>query len=100
VKSSPGSAPTLIDTANALHNSRLIGLYFSAHWCGPCRNFSPILAEVYSHLKEEYPTHGLEIVFVSSDRDPAGFQQYFGSMPWMAVPFQTGGTIIPQIKAR
>jgi nucleoredoxin len=57
-----------------------------------------MLAELYSHLKDEYPTHGLEIVFVSSDRDPGGFQQYFGCMPWMAVPF--GGTIIPQIKQR
>lgn len=59
-----------------------------------------MLAELYSHLKEEFPTHGLEIVFVSSDRDEDGFQQYFGSMPWMAVPFQAGGMIIPRIKAR
>jgi nucleoredoxin len=59
-----------------------------------------MLAELYSHLKEEFPTHGLEMVFVSSDRDEGGFQQYFGSMPWMAVPFQAGATIIPRIKAR
>jgi peptide-N4-(N-acetyl-beta-glucosaminyl)asparagine amidase len=98
VNSTPGSAPALVDTANALHNTRLVALYFSAHWCGPCRQFTPMLAELYSHLKDEYPTHGLEIVFVSSDRDPGGFQQYFGCMPWMAVPF--GGTIIPQIKQR
>jgi len=59
-----------------------------------------MLAELYSHLKEEYPTHGLEIVFVSSDRDLPSFEDYFRSMPWMAVPMQVGGTIIPQIKAR
>lgn len=37
VNSTPGSAPALVDTANALHNTRLVALYFSAHWCGPCR---------------------------------------------------------------
>lgn len=57
-----------------------------------------MLAEAYTHLKEEYPSHGLEIVFVSSDRDSASFQQYFASMPWLAVPFEMGA--IPQIKAR
>jgi nucleoredoxin len=98
VNNSLGSPPALVDTANALNNARLVALYFSAHWCGPCRQFTPMLAELYSHLKEEFPTHGLEIVFVSSDRDAGGFQHYFGTMPWTALPF--GGMIIPQIKQR
>jgi thiol-disulfide isomerase/thioredoxin len=77
-----------LPTSQALQNARLVGLYFSAHWCGPCRQFTPMLAEMYEHLKEEYPSHGLEIVFVSSDRDQSSFQQYYGSMPWQAIPFQ------------
>ena len=28
-----------------------------------------MLAEIYAHLSEVYPSHGLEIVFVSGDRD-------------------------------
>lgn len=77
-----------VDTEVALHNSRLVALYFSAHWCGPCRRFTPMLAEFYTHLKEAVlPTHGLEIVFVSSDRDPNGFNQYYDSMPWLSLPF-------------
>ena len=28
-----------------------------------------------------------EIVFVSSDRDEKSFQDYFGEMPWKALPF-------------
>jgi thiol-disulfide isomerase/thioredoxin len=80
---------TRVPTSQALHNVRLVGLYFSAHWCGPCRQFTPMLSEMYSHLKDAYPTHGLDIVFVSSDRDQTSFQQYYGSMPWLAIPFET-----------
>jgi nucleoredoxin len=78
---------TPLPTSEVLHNARLIGLYFSAHWCGPCRSFTPMLAEMYEHLKDVRPTHGLEIVFVSGDRDANSFQQYFSSMPWQAIPF-------------
>ena len=28
-----------------------------------------------------------EIVFVSSDRDPPSFDEYFGEMPWTSLPF-------------
>ena len=82
------STPTLMDTSSALANTRLVGLYFSASWCGPCRGFTPLLIEFYNHLKEEVAaTHGLEIVFVSSDRDEGQFQQYYGKMPFLALPF-------------
>mmetsp|Transcript_20864 Transcript_20864/g.51228 ORF Transcript_20864/g.51228 Transcript_20864/m.51228 type:complete len:1124 (+) Transcript_20864:1238-4609(+) len=80
---------TRLTLSDALQNSRLIAFYFSAHWCGPCRSFTPMLAEMYEHLKEVRPTHGLEIVFVSSDRDPNSFQQYFSTMPWKAIPFDS-----------
>lgn len=99
VEGSSGAAPFRMDTATALNNTRLIGLYFSAHWCPPCRQFTPMVAEMYSVLKEEYPSHGLEIVFVSSDRDQSSFEQYFASMPWMSIPFQSSA-ILQNIKAR
>jgi thiol-disulfide isomerase/thioredoxin len=76
-------------TAAVLGNAKLIAFYFSAHWCGPCRKFTPMLAEMYTHLKEEFPTHGLEIVFVSSDRDANGFNSYYSSMPWLSIPFES-----------
>lgn len=47
-----------------------------------------MLAEMYAHLKDHRPAHGLEIVFVSSDRDAASFGNYYGSMPWQAIPFE------------
>lgn len=55
--------------------------------CGPCRSFTPMLAEMYERLSETNPTHGLEIVFVSADRDEQSFRQYYETMPWKAIPF-------------
>jgi thiol-disulfide isomerase/thioredoxin len=60
-------------------------LYFSAHWCPPCRGFTPQLAEFYKTLQRDHK--GCEIVFVSSDRDQASFREYHQTMPWLAVPF-------------
>jgi len=46
-----------------------------------------MLAEMYQHLRDAFPSHGLEIVFVSSDRDVASFDRYYSTMPWTAIPF-------------
>jgi hypothetical protein len=48
-----------------------------------------MLVELYECLKRSYPRHGLEIVFVSSDRDAASFRSYFASMPWLALPMSS-----------
>jgi len=73
-----------VSTADALSGNGAVALYFSAHWCPPCRGFTPKLAEWYSaNLKAK----GLEIIFVSSDRDDEAFQEYFKEMPWLALPY-------------
>merc|ERR1712048_719448 len=48
-----------------------IGLYFSAHWCPPCRGFTPKLAECYNALQAAGKP--FEVVFLSSDRDDDAF---------------------------
>ena len=48
---------------------KVVGLYFSAHWCPPCRGFTPTLASWYKKSKELEARKCLEMVFVSSDRD-------------------------------
>lgn len=45
-------------------------LYVSAQWCGPCRNFTPLLQDFYAEAKKNGDID-LEIVFVSLDRDEA-----------------------------
>eukprot|EP00746_Dinoflagellata_sp_MGD_P091801 gnl/MRDRNA2_/MRDRNA2_36364_c0_seq1.p1 gnl/MRDRNA2_/MRDRNA2_36364_c0~~gnl/MRDRNA2_/MRDRNA2_36364_c0_seq1.p1 ORF type:complete len:423 (+),score=121.86 gnl/MRDRNA2_/MRDRNA2_36364_c0_seq1:80-1348(+) len=73
-----------VNTADVLSGNGAVALYFSAHWCPPCRGFTPQLAEWYSsNLK----TKGLEVVFVSSDKDDGAFQEYFNTMPWLALPY-------------
>jgi nucleoredoxin len=54
---------------------KVVALYFSAHWCPPCRGFTPKLKEFYEGIKSK----GLpfEIIFVSSDRSEAEASSYF-----------------------
>nr|TKR84447.1 hypothetical protein D5086_0000257680 [Populus alba] len=63
---------------------KIVGFYFSGSWCGPCRNFTPLLVEVYEQLSSK---GDFEVVFISSDRDDESFNTYFSEMPWLAIPF-------------
>jgi nucleoredoxin len=74
----------LKSTETVLSGKSAVGIYFSAHWCPPCRGFTPELAKMYS---ESFSSKGMEIVFASSDRDDASFNNYYGEMPWVALPF-------------
>ena len=56
-----------------------------------CRAFTPVLSEMYETLKDSFPAQGIEIVFVSSDRAVNEFRQYYASMPWLAIPFESLG---------
>ncbi|KAF7123828.1 hypothetical protein RHSIM_Rhsim12G0116600 [Rhododendron simsii] len=61
-------------------------LYFSAHWCPPCRAFTPKLVEIYHQIKAK--DDAFELIFISSDRDQPSFEEYFSEMPWLALPFE------------
>jgi len=71
-------------TEEALAGKGVVALYFSAHWCPPCRGFTPKLAEWY---KKDLKSKGMEVVFVSSDRDEDAFKEYFAEQPWLALPY-------------
>ncbi|MEP6810094.1 MAG: thioredoxin-like domain-containing protein [Chthoniobacterales bacterium] len=71
----------------ALDGKKLIGLYFSAHWCGPCRKFTPELVEFYNRAVAKHPE--FEIIFISNDRSAPAMEAYMRDlqMPWPAVRF-------------
>ncbi len=68
-----------------LPEKEFILIYYSAHWCPPCRAFTPKLVEFYN----DNNTEKFEIIFVSSDRDKKSMQSYMKEtkMPWPAVKF-------------
>eukprot|EP01064_Diplonema_japonicum_P021506 TRINITY_DN3106_c0_g1_i2.p2 TRINITY_DN3106_c0_g1~~TRINITY_DN3106_c0_g1_i2.p2 ORF type:complete len:244 (+),score=76.60 TRINITY_DN3106_c0_g1_i2:40-771(+) len=76
----------LQSTSDVLDGKKYVLVYLSAHWCPPCRQFTPILSEFYSELKNE---KSFEVVFASADHDEHSFDEYFSSMPWTAIPYNT-----------
>merc|ERR1711902_360655 len=40
-----------IQASQALSEKDIVCLYFSAHWCPPCRGFTPVLKEFYEKVK-------------------------------------------------
>jgi len=71
----------------ALEKKKLIALYFSAHWCAPCRKFTPELVEYYNRVATQHPE--FEIVFVSFDKSQFAMETYMreANMPWPAIDF-------------
>jgi len=74
-----------ISTKEALQGKSVLGLYFSAHWCPPCRGFTPTLGKKYEELKKA--GKDFELIFVSSDKDQKSFDDYHNEMPFLAMPF-------------
>ena len=75
--------------SDALSGKDSVLLYFSAKWCGPCRNFTPKLIDFYNKTKEE---KNLEVVFCSLDSDKDEYEAYSGKMPWLSMPFDAKET--------
>ena len=66
---------------------KLIALYFSAHWCSPCKKFTPQLVEFYNRVAPQHPE--FEVIFISHDHSPGEMETYMreAQMPWPAVEF-------------
>jgi len=69
---------------------KTLGIYFSAHWCPPCRGFTPKLAQHYKTYKERGLP--LEIIFSTGDRSESEFKDYYKEMQdaggdWLAIPW-------------
>mmetsp|Transcript_20851 Transcript_20851/g.24108 ORF Transcript_20851/g.24108 Transcript_20851/m.24108 type:complete len:432 (-) Transcript_20851:61-1356(-) len=77
---------SVTDTSSALTNKKYLMLYFSAHWCPPCRRFTPQLVEFYNILKAQ--RSDFELLFMSWDKNKTEFEEYYAEMPWLAIPFE------------
>ncbi|KAK6967771.1 nucleoredoxin [Biomphalaria glabrata] len=75
-----------VDATSALEGQKLIGFYFSAHWCLPCRYFDPELIRAYQLLRAR--GERFQIVFVSADRSKEAFQRHVAGMPWLTIPYE------------
>ena len=65
---------------------KTVGFYFSAHWCPPCRAFTPNLVKFRDSNKDDF-----EVVFVSSDKSPdaqMGYMKETG-MNWYTLPHRS-----------
>jgi nucleoredoxin len=70
-----------------LNRKKIYGLYFSAHWCAPCRKFTPQLVEYYNRIARDHPE--FEVIFISADKSAdamAGYMRDTG-MPWAAIDY-------------
>jgi len=72
---------------------KFTAIYYSAHWCPPCRAFTPKLVEWYKGFKAKHAN--FELVFASSDKDEAAMLEYMKEtgMPWPAVKFGEKKTV-------
>ncbi len=87
-----------------LDKAKLIAIYFSAHWCPPCRAFTPDLVQFYNRVKKNHPE--FELVFCSSDKSQSAMVGYMkeARMPWPVIDYEKrfvlkkyGGNGIPNL---
>lgn len=77
--------PDDINTLDVLKNKKYVAFYFSAHYCEPCRKFTPLFSVLY---EDQLPTD-VEVIFVSQDKTEKEFTEYFETMPWYAMKWKS-----------
>jgi thiol-disulfide isomerase/thioredoxin len=67
-----------------LMKKRYLFIYFSAHWCPPCRAFTPKLVEFYN---KNVGIGDFDLLFVSSDKNQKAMDAYMSEtgMPWTGI---------------
>lgn len=80
----------------------VVVFYFSAHWCPPCKQFTPMLAKVHAlslgsiRNEAQYtltPPQRLHVIFVSGDKSEKEMKAYMAESHgrWSFVTFNSAG---------
>ena len=78
---------TFVSSEEALKPAKRVALYFSAHWCPPCRKFTPLLKDVYNEVNENQKQ--FEVIYVPSDKTEEEMTKYHEEEhgDWFRIPF-------------
>eukprot|EP00929_Paragymnodinium_shiwhaense_P007739 TRINITY_DN111651_c0_g1_i1.p2 TRINITY_DN111651_c0_g1~~TRINITY_DN111651_c0_g1_i1.p2 ORF type:complete len:199 (-),score=42.35 TRINITY_DN111651_c0_g1_i1:305-901(-) len=77
-----------------LSSCNLVGVYFSASWCPPCKAFTRILCDAHKSIRESLGERAFQIVLIPMDKEQAAWNVYSSSMPWLSVPIENRETIL------
>ena len=63
-----------------------IAFLFGGSWCPACKQTIDVMIKSrYSEMNGD--SKKVEVIYVSADKDEAAFNDYYGEMPWLAIPF-------------
>lgn len=85
-------------TSDLLKGKNAVGIYFSASWCGPCRQFTPVLVDYYKEVNKRGKK--FEVVLVSQDQSDDDFINYYSKMPWLAIPIDSVTEYVQSLGAK
>ena len=74
---------------------KIVGIYFSAKWCPPCRGFTPSLVNFRDANQEDF-----EVVFVSSDRNAKAQKDYMNEYKMQWVPVEHNSSAANKLKKK
>ena len=80
-------------TSTVVHGRTVVGIYFSADWCPPCVQFTPLLTALHAARRAHCTLTSrtipsFEVVLVSRCKDVIASERYFAGMPWTAMPHE------------
>eukprot|EP00286_Rhodomonas_abbreviata_P020042 CAMPEP_0181296072 /NCGR_PEP_ID=MMETSP1101-20121128/4496_1 /TAXON_ID=46948 /ORGANISM="Rhodomonas abbreviata, Strain Caron Lab Isolate" /LENGTH=196 /DNA_ID=CAMNT_0023400887 /DNA_START=478 /DNA_END=1065 /DNA_ORIENTATION=+ len=69
-----------------LPTSGVVGIFFCAHWCPPCKRFMPSLLEAYDSVRAAGKE--FEVVMLPADRNETEFREHCSTLPWVTTSFK------------
>lgn len=79
---------TTVKTAEYVASAPGTILLLASSWCPHCRRFTPQLKD-YMKARPQY-----QVILIPSEDNETEYREYHQTMPWAAVPFQRGHSIV------